>query len=166
MTCQSVADDWLGKAMDGITYASGVELKVEMVDSTVREEHDGLSHILVDDHEWAWRFALVLWAVAGSLFVAMAIPPIRDVVMEMDDWIYETTYPVKIGVFTAGAWFLNFIGGGLFAWPFRLVIAGILAAKKRWEAFYAWLLALALSEPFIWLLKNALWQGAASRSPG
>jgi len=127
-----------------------------MVDSTGREEdHGGLSHILVHDHEWAWRFALVLWAVAGFLFVAMAIPPIRDVVMEMDDWIYETTYPVKIGVFTAGAWFLNFIGGGLFAWPFRLVIAGILAAKKRWQAFYAWLLALALSEPFIWLLKNA-----------
>jgi len=86
--------------------------------------------------------------------VAMAIPPIRDFVFEIDDWIYETTYPVKIGVLTAGAWFLNFIGGGIFAWPFRMVIAGILAAKKRWEAFYAWLLALALSEPFIWLLKN------------
>ncbi len=125
-----------------------------MVDSTVREEHQGLSHILVDDHEWAWRFALGLWAVAGFLFVLMTITPIRDVIFAMDDWIYETTYPVKIGVVTGLAWFLNFIGGGLFAWPFRTVIALILAAKKRWEAFYAWLLALALSEPFIWLLKN------------
>jgi len=125
-----------------------------MVDSTVEEEHEGLSHILVEDHEWAWRFALVLWAVAGLLFVAMAIPPIRDVIFDMDDWIYDTTYPLKVGAITAVAWFLSFIGGGIFAWPFRILIAGILAAKKRWEAFYAWLLALALSEPFIWLLKS------------
>lgn len=125
-----------------------------MVDTTVTEEEHGLGHLLVEDHEWAWRFALVLWAVAGLLFVAMAIPPIRDAVVVLDDWFYESTYPVKIGLVTAIAWTLNFIGGGLFAWPFRAVVAGILAAKKRWAAFYAWLLALALSEPFIWLLKN------------
>ena len=125
-----------------------------MVEMTAKEEEHGLGHILVEDHEWAWRFALVLWAVAGLLFVAMAIPAIRDVVLEIDDWFYETTYPVKIGAITAIAWFLNFIGGGLFAWPFRVAIASFLFAKKRWEAFYAWILALVLSEPFIWLLKN------------
>lgn len=125
-----------------------------MVDAAVREEHEGLSHILLDDHEWAWRFAIVLWAVAGALFIAMAIPPIRDITFSIDDWFYETTYPIKIGAVTALAWTFNFIGGGLFAWPFRVLVAGILAARKRWEAFYAWLLALALSEPFIWFLKN------------
>ena len=125
-----------------------------MVESAAREEHHGLSHILLDDHEWAWRFALVLWAVAGLLFVAMAIPPIRDVIFSMDEWIYDTTYPVKLGGITAVAWVLNFIGGGLFAWPLRTVVAGILAARRRWEAFWAWLLAIGLSEPFIWLLKE------------
>ncbi|NND04207.1 MAG: phosphatase PAP2 family protein [Acidimicrobiia bacterium] len=124
-----------------------------MVDVAVEEEH-GLSHILVDDHEWAWKFALALWAVAGLLFFAVAIPPVRDSIFTVDDWIYDTTYPVKIGAVTAVAWFLSFIGGGIFAWPFRILVAGVLAAKKRWTAFYAWLLALALSEPFIWLLKG------------
>jgi len=99
------------------------------------------------------RFALVLWAVAGMLFVAFAIPPVRDVLFSMDEWIYDTTYPIKIGVLTAAAYTLNFIGSGLFAWPFRLLITLILAGKRRWDAVAAWLLALALSEPFIWSLK-------------
>lgn len=122
---------------------------------TQRREHHGLSHLLVDDHEWAWRFALVLWAVAGSLFIAMVIPPVREVILSFDDWFYETTYPIKIGVVTAIAYFLNFIGGGLFAWPFRAAVTAILVAKRRWEAVAAWLLALAFSEPFIWFLKTA-----------
>lgn len=126
-----------------------------MIERPVKEEHDGLSHVLVDDHEWAWRFALILWAVAGSLFVAVAIPPIRDTIFSFDEVFYDRTYPIKAGLLTAAAWVLNFIGGGLFAWPFRLLITGILAAKRRWEAVAAWLLALALSEPFIWIFKNA-----------
>jgi undecaprenyl-diphosphatase len=125
-----------------------------MADTPVREEHEGLSHILVEDHEWAWRFAVLLWAVAGLLFVAMAIPPIRDAIQSMDDWIYDTTYAIKIAAITPIAYLFNFIGGGIFAWPFRMAITAILVAKKRWEAVAAWLLALAMSEPFIWLLKN------------
>lgn len=127
-----------------------------MVDTVAKEEHHRFGHILVEDHRWAWRFALVLWAVAGLLFVAVAIPPVRDtLVFPVDDWFYETTYPIKIGFVTNIAWILNFIGGGLFAWPFRALITLILVAKKRWEAVAAWLLAIALSEPFIWILKTA-----------
>ena len=125
-----------------------------MVETPVREEHHGLSHILVEDHEWAWRFALVLWAIAGSLFVAMAIPPVRDAIQTMDEWVYDTTYPIKIAAITPIAHFLNFIGGGLFAWPLRAAVTLVLVGKKRWEAVAAWLTALVLSEPFIWALKT------------
>ena len=115
----------------------------------------GLSHILVHDHQWAWRLAVVLWGIAGFLFVAMAIPAVRETIDMWDLRFYELTFPIKWGPFTAAAWILNFIGGGLFAWPLRFVVTVVLAMKRRWEAVAAWLLALALSEPFIWTLKAA-----------
>lgn len=125
-------------------------------------EHHGLSHLLVDDHELAWRLALLLWAIAGLLFVGMAVGPVREFTHAIDQWIYENTYQAKFGAVTAVALLLNFLGGGWFAWPFRLLVAGLLAAQKRWPAFYAWLLALALSEPFIGLLK---WLYGRERPP-
>lgn len=120
----------------------------------VVDQH-GLSHHLVHDHVVAWRLALVFWVIAGSLFIGMAIPAARDQLFSLDNWFYEATYPIKIGVATWIARVLNFVGGGLFAWPFRLGVTLLLASKRRWEAVAAWLLALALSEPFIWILKNA-----------
>lgn len=119
------------------------------------EELHGLSHVLVHDHDWAWRFAIFLWAVAGILFVAMAIPPAREFLDRQDQWFYDLAYPVKWAPLTAIAWTLNFIGGGWFAWPFRFVVTMILVSKRRWESVAAWLVALAFSEPFTWILKTA-----------
>lgn len=119
------------------------------------DEHRALSHLLLTDHVWAWRFALILLTVALSLFVAMAIPPIRDVLYDFDNWFYDTTYPVKVGAITVVARFLSFIGSGVFVWPFRAIVTLVLASKRRWQAVGAWVLAIVVSEPFIWLLKNA-----------
>jgi undecaprenyl-diphosphatase len=119
------------------------------------EEHHGFSHLLLDDHVWAWRFSLVLWAIALSLLIAMAIPPIRDVIFAFDVWFYDTTYPIKAAAVTSVARFLSFIGSGVFVWPFRVIITLILASKRRWQAVAVWVLAIVVSEPFIWLLKNA-----------
>lgn len=120
----------------------------------MKEEHEGFDHLLLDDHVWAWRLAIFLWAVAGSLFIAMAIPPVRDAIFSMDEAIYDATFPIKIGIVTAAAWVLNFIGSGVFAWPLRIAVTIFLATRRRWEAVAAWVGALVLSEPFIWLLKN------------
>lgn len=138
---------------------------VPMVESTVprqatqeqpaEEEHRFFDYLLLDDHALAWRFSLVLWAIALSLFVAIAIPPIRDVIFSFDEWFYDTTYPVKIPALTQVARFLNFVGSGVFVWPFRIIITLILVAKRRWPAVAAWVLAIAVSEPFIGLLKSA-----------
>jgi len=127
---------------------------VYMVETPIEMEEHRPAHTLVEDHVWAWRVALILWAVAGSLFLAMAIPPLRDAVQRFDDWFYNTTYPVKVAALTPIAYLLNFVGSGIFAWPVRVAITAVLVAKRRWEAVVAWLLALALSEPFIWLLKS------------
>jgi len=119
------------------------------------EEHHVLSHLLLDDHVWAWRFSLGLWAIALSLLIAMAIQPIRDVIFAFDDWLYDTTYPVKIGALTSVARFLSFIGSGIFVWPLRAIVTLVLISKRRWQAVAAWVLAIVVSEPFIWILKNA-----------
>lgn len=121
---------------------------------TAEAEHDGrLYHLLIDDHVWAWRAATALWTLAGVLFIGMAIPPVREVLFEIDEWVYANTYPFKAGAVTGIAYTLNFIGGGLFAWPFRVAITAFLAVKRRWESVAAWVLAIALSEPLIFTLK-------------
>jgi undecaprenyl-diphosphatase len=125
------------------------------VEHSAEEEHHGFSHLLLEDHVWAWRFSLVLWAIALLLLVAVAIPLIRDAVFAFDDWFYETTYPIKTSGVTRLARFLNFIGSGVFVWPFRALITFVLVSKRRWQAVAAWVLAIAASEPLIWLLKNA-----------
>lgn len=124
-------------------------------EQVAEEEHHGLSHLLLDDHMWAWRFSLALWAIAASLLIAMAIPPIRDVIFSLDEWFYDTTYPIKIAWVTKLARFLGFIGSGIFVWPLRAIVTAVLASKKRWQSLAAWLLAIGVSEPFIWILKNA-----------
>jgi len=131
-------------------------------DQPTEEEHHFFSHLLLDDHVWAWRFSLILWAIALSLFAAVAIPPIRDVVFAFDDWFYDATYPIKAGTLTRVARFLSFVGSGVFVWPFRAIITAILVSKRRWQAVAAWVLAILVSEPFIGLLK---WAYGRARPP-
>lgn len=124
------------------------------VDSTGQPEQDRLDHHLLHDHRWALRAAVALWLVAGSLFIAMAIPPVRDALDTFDEGLYDLTFPFKWGPLTALAWTLNFIGSGFFAWPFRAAVTTVLVMRKRWEGVAAWLGAIVLSEPFIWILKT------------
>ena len=109
--------------------------------------------LLVTDHRVAWRVAIGFWLVAMSLFVLMAIPQTRDLLDEMDLAIYEATFPIKIGVLTALAHLLDFLGSAWFVWPVRLLVSGILAWQRRWAAVAAWWLAIAASEPLIGILK-------------
>ncbi len=118
-------------------------------------DHHGIEHIVLDDHRWAERTAILLWAVAGMSFVAMAIPATRDVLDSFDTWFYEVTYPVKWGPLTGLSYTMAFLGSALFVWPLRLVVSVVLYSKKRWLALSAWLLPIVLSEPLIGSLKAA-----------
>jgi membrane-associated phospholipid phosphatase len=117
------------------------------------EAHHGLEHLLLDNHPRAVRVALGLLVVALSLFVAMAIPPLRDAIDAMDEAIYDATYPIKWSPLTVLAHTMDFLGSAWFTIPLRIVIAGYLWATKRMTALAVWLLAIALSEPFVGLLK-------------
>lgn len=118
-------------------------------------DHHGIEHLLLDDHRWAERVAVLLWAVAGLSFVAMALWPTRDVVDRFDEWFYDLTFPVKWGPLTALSHGLAFLGSWMFIWPLRFALSFLLYLRKRWVALGAWLLPVVLSEPLIGLLKAA-----------
>ncbi len=119
------------------------------------EEHHGLEHLLLEDHRWAERIAVLLWAIAGTSFIAMAIPDTRDVLDAFDEWFYDVTFPIKWGPLTALSHGMAFLGSALFVWPLRIVVAGYLYWKRRRAALSAWVLAILLSEPLIGSLKAA-----------
>ena len=118
-------------------------------------EHHGIDHLILDDHRWAERIAILLWAVAGLSFIAMAIPATREVLDSFDIWFYELTYPIKWGPLTALSHAMAFLGSAWFVWPLRLVVSVVLFSKKRWLALTAWLIPILLSEPLIGTLKAA-----------
>lgn len=118
-------------------------------------DHHGMEQLLLDDHRWAERIAVFLWAVSGLLFVAMAVPPVREVIDEFDRWFYDATYPIKWGPLTALSRGMAFLGSALFIWPFRFVVTGYLYVKRSRAALSAWVLAILLSEPLIGTLKAA-----------
>lgn len=118
-------------------------------------EHHGIEHLLLDDHRWAERIAVLLWAIAGMSFVAMAIPATSDALDAFDEWFYDITFPIKWGPLTAISHGMAFLGSGVFVWPLRAVVTVVLYAQKRRAALSAWILAIVISEPFIGLLKSA-----------
>lgn len=123
--------------------------------ATHHDDHHGLEDLLIHDHPRAVRIGVGLLVVALSLFVAMAIPPLRDAISSGDEALYDLTYPIKWGPLTAVAFTLDFLGSGWFVWPLRIAMSAFLAWRRRWAALATWLLAIALSEPFIGLLKAA-----------
>ena len=124
--------------------------------STPRDEHDhhGIDHLILDNHLWAERVAIAAWIVAGLLFLAMAIDPIRDVLDSFDLWFHELTFPIKWGPLTAISHALAFLGSAYFVWPLRAVVTVFLVARRRWLALSAWWLAIVVSEPLIGIMKE------------
>lgn len=118
-------------------------------------DHHGIDHLILDNHRWAERIAIAAWIIAGTLFLGMAIDPIRDALESFDLWFHELTYPIKWGPLTALSYGMAFLGSAVFVWPLRLVVTVFLSIRKRWGALGAWLAGIALSEPLIGLLKEA-----------
>lgn len=122
---------------------------------TGNPKHQGIDHLLLENHQWAERVAVSAWLVAGLLFLLMAIDPARDALDSFDNWFYELSYPIKWGPLTAAARVMAFLGSVYFVWPLRAVVTLALAVQRRWVALTAWWVAIVLSEPLIGLLKVA-----------
>ena len=118
---------------------------------------------LLRNHIAVLRIALVLWAAAASLFVLMAVPSTRDAVQSIDDAVRRAAVAAEWGPAVDLAKVLNVLGSGLVTIPIRIAVALWLGFRRRFEALTVWVMAIAISEPALTILKSAY---GRARPPG
>ena len=111
-------------------------------------------HPLLHDHPVAWRIALGLWILSALLFLALAVPAFATVVQSVDDVVYRWAVSIEWAPAVVAAKFLDFIGSAWVTWPVIVGVAGWLAWRRRWEAFFSWILAMAVSQVLIGPVKD------------
>lgn len=111
-------------------------------------------HPLLHDHPVAWRVALGLWILAALLFVALAVPVFATAVQSVDDVVHRWAVSGEWNPAVVAAGILDFIGSGWVTWPVIVGVAGWLAWRRRWEAFFSWVLAMAVSQMLIGPVKD------------
>lgn len=119
--------------------------------STVGPPRD---HLMLSRHRVAFTTAITLLGVALSLLVFMAFDGGRDIAQSVDDEVRS--------VFQGGQWtplvrlaeLLAIIGTWYITWPLRVGVTVYLASKRRWEGLIAWVLAIAVYEPLVGILKT------------
>ncbi len=79
------------------------------------------------------------------------MPAVADVVQQLDDWVHAWAVSAEQDVLVAAATFLDAFGGTLSMAVVVVIVALVLARKRRWPSLVVWLLVTALSQ---WL--NAL----------
>ncbi|HEV2907537.1 MAG TPA: phosphatase PAP2 family protein [Actinomycetota bacterium] len=64
----------------------------------------------------------------------------------VDDTVLRTSDVIRTGILTGVARVLDVAGGGIVTIPLRALVAIVLFVKRRWPAFWAWILTWALAE--------------------
>ena len=109
---------------------------------------------LLASHPVAWRIALVLWVVGGSTFLALAVPATSQLVQQVDDAVWELAVSWEQDAFVAVAKVFDIVGSSWITAPLIVIVAIVLATRRRWEAFWFWALAMAASQALIGPVKN------------
>lgn len=103
-------------------------------------------HPLLTDHPVAARVALILWIFSALLFVAVAVPTLRDSVQVVDDAVHRWVVSAEWGPAVVAAQILDLIGTAWIVWPTMAAVAAWLAWSRRWEAFSSWVLIMLISQ--------------------
>lgn len=111
-------------------------------------------HPLLHDHPVAWRIALGLWVLSSLLFLALAIPVFTTAVQSVDNVVHRWAVSAEWTPAVVAAKVLDFIGSGWVTWPVIVGVGGWLAWRRRWEAFFSWILAMAVSQLLIGPVKD------------
>ncbi len=112
-------------------------------------------HLMLAEHRLAFVIA-VLFALAAVFFlIVMAVDQWRDAAQVIDDAVRDFALSIRWRPITVVAVVLSFVGSGWVTWPLRIGVAVWLGVKRRWETFWVWVVAMAIYEPLIGLLKLA-----------
>ena len=121
-----------------------------MTDSDARSAEQSL----LTDRRLALWIAIVMWAIAGAISLAMAIQGSADWIQSIDDRVY--TFVVEneaAGLVWLGK-FLGVVGSVAVMAPIMIGVAVFLGVKHRWSAVTVWVSAIAVSQLVSITMKN------------
>ena len=98
------------------------------------------------DSVLAPRVALVMWAIAGAVSLAMAITGSADWIQSVDDRVYSFVVENEAVVLVLIGEFLGVVGSVWVMAPVAIGIVLILGIKRRWDALTIWVSAFAVSQ--------------------
>jgi membrane-associated phospholipid phosphatase len=119
-------------------------------DPSSRLQSDPLLH----DHPVALRIALGLWVFSALLFMAIAVPTLKDAVQAVDDQVHRWVVSIEWGPAVTASQFLDFVGSAWVVWPTMAGVAAWLAWNRRWEAFSTWVVAMVVSQLMVGPVKS------------
>ena len=110
--------------------------------------------LIVEAHPRAWRAGLILLALGVALFVLVAIPPLRSVVQEIDDWVWELAVEWENEFLVTIGEALDFLGSTWVLAPVMIGTGIALAWLRRWPQLVAWVGAMVVSQALIGPMKT------------
>ncbi len=108
-----------------------------------------IRHPLLANHPATLRVSLILWAIGGFTFIALAVLPMKEWLQGIDDWIWQLAVDAESSVLVMLAKVLDFIGSTIIVAPIMVGVAVYLIVRKRWEGLAFWGLAMVVSQLFI-----------------
>jgi len=107
------------------------------------------SQPLLSNHPTAIKASLILWAIGGFTFIALAVPPLKQWLQAIDDWVWEVAVGMETTVLVWIAEAMDLIGSTIIVAPIMAMVALWLVFRKRWEGLAFWVLAMVASQLLI-----------------
>jgi undecaprenyl-diphosphatase len=112
-------------------------------------------HHLLAQHRIAMIVAFGFLAGAIVIFIMMSGGSSRELIDDFDSAVRDAAQAIQWGPLTVLAVSLNVLGAWYVTWPLRIAVAIWLGLRRRTEALVVWLLAMAIYEPLVSLIKDA-----------
>jgi membrane-associated phospholipid phosphatase len=109
---------------------------------------------MLQRHRVAAAAAAALGVLGVALLVALGFDGGMDVAQGIDDVVRSALQDAQWGGLEVIAETLEILGAWYVTWPLRLAVVGYLLRLRRWEQLWAWLIAIAIYEPLVGILKN------------
>ncbi|MCL1598915.1 MAG: phosphatase PAP2 family protein [Actinomycetia bacterium] len=113
----------------------------------------GDSPPLLVGHPAVRPVAVVLWLFAGFVALMLAIPATAGWVQNIDDAVFRIAVANEIPVLVTLGEVLAFVGSVYVMAPLMVIVAVFLSTTKRWNALWAWLLTIGISQFLIGSVK-------------
>jgi membrane-associated phospholipid phosphatase len=114
----------------------------------------GREHALLNNTKLDLATAAALTAATAVTFVLVGIGSALRHIQNVDDSFLRVMLSHRSGALTAIAKVFNVLGTTPVTWPVRILLAGLLAFRRRWWHFAAFVAAMVISEVLIGTLKR------------